>query len=160
MKNFIIILSTLFLTCMASEARVVKGKVTSGKKKLSGVVVTDGQNFTQTRRNGTFSFEICDSAEFVYIVTPSGYIADWSEGWSTPEWYENGAKVADMTFTPGIDPAYLEIFNTVTNKTTRNYCTPLDKAILFTVNPTPGVTSGEIRVTDMFGNVYKETVSW
>ena len=87
-------------------------------------------------------------------------IWNWSEGWSTPEWYENGAKVADMTFTPGIDPAYLEIFNTVTNKTTRNYCTPLDKAILFTVNPTPGVTSGEIRVTDMFGNVYKETVSW
>ena len=96
MKNFIIILSTLFLTCMASEARVLKGKVTSGKKKLSGVVVTDGQNFTQTRRNGTFSFEICDSAEFVYIVTPSGYIADWSEG--SPAFYRKAAGQSYFEF--------------------------------------------------------------
>lgn len=96
MKNFIIILLTLFLTCMASEARVVKGKVTSGKKKLSGVVVTDGQNFTQTRRNGTFSFEVCDSAEFVYIVTPSGYTADWSEG--SPAFYRKAAGQSYFEF--------------------------------------------------------------
>jgi hypothetical protein len=69
-------------------------------------------------------------------------------------------KVADMSFTPGIDPAYLEIFNTITNNTTKKYCTPSDNAILFSVTPTPGVKSGEIRVTDMFGNVYTEEVSW
>lgn len=87
-------------------------------------------------------------------------IWNWSEGWSTPEWYENGVKVSDMAFTPGIDPAYLEIFNTVTNKTTRKYCTPADKAYLFTVTPTPGIRSGEVRVTDLFGNVYTETIAW
>ena len=85
---------------------------------------------------------------------------NWSEGWSAPEWYENGVKVADMAFTPGIDPAYLEIFNSITNKTTRKYCTPVEKSYIFAVTPTQGVKSGEIRVTDMFGNVYKETVSW
>lgn len=85
MKNSLVILLALCLASFASEAREVKGKVTSGKKNLSRVIVTDGQNFTQTRRNGTFRFEICDSAEFVYIVTPSGYTADWSEG--SPAFY-------------------------------------------------------------------------
>ena len=55
MKNFIIILLTLFLTCMASEARVVKGKVTSGKKKLSGVVVTDGQDTDHVRQAAVYT---------------------------------------------------------------------------------------------------------
>ena len=68
MKNSLVILLALCLASFASEAREVKGKVTSGKKNLSGVIVTDGQNFTQTRRNGTFRFEICDSAEFVYFL--------------------------------------------------------------------------------------------
>lgn len=87
-------------------------------------------------------------------------IWNWSEGWSTPQWYENGVKVADMSFTPGVDPAYLEIFNSVTNKTTRKYCKPADNANIFTVTPTPGVRSGEIKVTDLFGNVYAEKVTW
>ena len=87
-------------------------------------------------------------------------IWNWSEGWSTPEWYENGQKVADMTYTPGVDPDYYDIFETVTNQTTRKYCTPSSEAILFSVTPSPGVTSGEIRVSDMFGNVYTETISW
>lgn len=85
MKKSLIVVAALLLTCITSEARVVKGKVMSGKKKLSGVIVTDGQNFTKTRRNGTFRFDVCDSAEFVYIVTPSGYTADWSEG--SPAFY-------------------------------------------------------------------------
>ena len=46
----------------------------------AGVIVTDGVNFTATRKNGSFSFEIADNAEFVYIVTPSGYCGDWSSG--------------------------------------------------------------------------------
>ena len=160
MKKTVVIISLLFLAFLASEARTVTGKVISGKKKLSGVVVTDGQSFTQTRRNGTFSFEICDSADFVYIVTPSGYTADWSEGWSAPQWYENGVKVADMKLTPGVDLAYLDIFNSITNKTTRKYCTPADNANIFTVTPTPEVREGEVRVTDLFGNTYVEKVSW
>ena len=85
---------------------------------------------------------------------------NWSEGWSVPQWYENGVKVADMKFTPGIDPAYLEIFNSIDNKTTRKYCTPADNSNIFTVTPTPGVRSGEVKVTDLFGNVYSARVSW
>ncbi|MBO7071243.1 MAG: calcineurin-like phosphoesterase C-terminal domain-containing protein [Bacteroidales bacterium] len=85
-------------------------------------------------------------------------IWNWSEGWSTPEWYENGVKVADMELTPGVDPDYYDIFQTVDNQTTRKYCQPSTESMIFSVYPSPGATSGEIRVTDMFGNLYTQKV--
>ncbi|MBO4340441.1 MAG: calcineurin-like phosphoesterase C-terminal domain-containing protein [Bacteroidales bacterium] len=87
-------------------------------------------------------------------------IWNYSEGWSRPAWYENGVKVADMDFAPGKDPAYEALFETVTNKTTRKYCKPLDEALIFKVKPSRGVSSGEIRVTDLFGNTYTQSVNW
>ena len=63
----------------AAEARKVTGTVKCGKEKLSGVIVTDGKNFTETRK-GKFAFNIEDDAEFVFIVTPAGYTADFSSG--------------------------------------------------------------------------------
>ncbi len=75
------------MLCSHAEARKVSGTVKSGDEKLSGVIVTDGKNFTQTKKNGKFSFEIEDEAEFVYIVTPSGYVADWSAG--VPAFYQS-----------------------------------------------------------------------
>ena len=54
-------------------------------EKLSKVIVTDGKNFTRTNKNGSFKMDIADSAQFVYIITPSGYCADWSSG--APEFY-------------------------------------------------------------------------
>lgn len=86
-------------------------------------------------------------------------IWNWSEGWSTPEWYENGVKVADMEFTPGIDPDYYDLFATYDNQTNRKYCQPDKNCIMFSVEPTPGATSGEVRVTDMFGNTYTQQVT-
>ena len=65
-----------------------------------------------------------------------------------------------MEFTPGIDLDYLELYNTIENKTTRKYCKPLSTSLIFSVTPSPGVTAGEIRVTDLFGNVFSQTVSW
>ena len=70
----------LLTVCFGTYARSVKGSVTCGDDKLEGVIVTDGENFTLTRKSGKFAFEINDDAEFVYIVTPSGYVADWSSG--------------------------------------------------------------------------------
>ena len=85
---------------------------------------------------------------------------NWSEGWSQPQWYENGELVGEMAFTPGRDPDYVDIFATVENKTTRKYCGPSDKALLFSIRPTPGAHGGEVRVTDMFGNTYKQSITW
>lgn len=76
--------------CCTSFARNVSGSVTCGKEKLSGVVVTDGKNFTQTDKKGQFSFEIEDDAYFVFIVTPAGYVADWSTG--VPAFYQKADK--------------------------------------------------------------------
>ncbi len=82
-------MSALLLISSAAQARKVTGIIKSGEEKLEGVIVTDGKNFTQTKKNGKFSFEIEDDADFVYIVTPSGYIADWSTG--IPSFYVDAA---------------------------------------------------------------------
>ncbi len=86
MKNKLAIISVLLILCCYAEARKVSGVVKSGDEKLSGVIVTDGKNFTQTKKNGMFKFDIEDDAEYVYIVTPSGYVADWSTG--VPAFYQ------------------------------------------------------------------------
>ena len=93
MKHF-----TLFVLCIlalagTADARRVTGEVKCGGKGLSKVVITDGESFTATAGNGKFAFDINDEAEFVYIVTPSGYVADWSKG--APEFYK---KTKDCDF--------------------------------------------------------------
>lgn len=80
MRFFSILTALLLLGGSISEARRVSGRVTCGKEKLEHVIVTDGNNFTRTDKKGRFTFDIVDDAEFVYIVTPSGYAADWSSG--------------------------------------------------------------------------------
>ena len=72
MKRLLLILLAFGAVSVAADARKVKGSVVSGEEKLSGVIVTDGTNFTQTKKNGKFSFDIKDDADFVYIVTPAG----------------------------------------------------------------------------------------
>jgi len=101
---------------------------------------------------------------FSPVKTGDGFVKvnvwNWSEGWSNPEWYENGVRKGEMEFHPEYDPEYLDIFAGVTNKTTRKYCAPTDKTYMFRITPSAGVTSGEIRVTDLFGNVYSTNVKW
>ena len=89
MKRLFILISValcLILLNYELQARTINGVVTSSGKKLSNVIVTDGYNFTKSKKNGEFKMEIADSAKFVYIVTPSGYAADWSSG--TPQFYQ------------------------------------------------------------------------
>ena len=90
-----ILFLALAAVCNLAEARVVSGSVTCGKKKLSDVIVTDGKNFTKTQK-GKFKFEIEDNAEFVYIVTPSGYVADWTSG--VPAFYQSAEGVSKFKF--------------------------------------------------------------
>ena len=86
MKNFaLFVLCILFLSGTV-DARMISGEVIGDGKGLSKVIVTDGESFTTTSSDGKFSFDIDDDAEFVYIVTPSGYVADWSKG--SPEFYK------------------------------------------------------------------------
>lgn len=77
-RSLLIIL--LLLPAVLMSARKVTGSVTCGDERLAGVIVTDGKNFTQTKNNGKFSFNIDDDADFVYVVTPTGYTADYTSG--------------------------------------------------------------------------------
>ena len=79
-------LLSLAVFCNVAEARKVSGVVRSGEETLTGVIVTDGKNFTQTKKKGKFKFDIQDDAQFVYIITPAGYAADWSSG--VPAFYQ------------------------------------------------------------------------
>lgn len=96
MKKYIAMIAALLMLCGVAQARKVTGRVVSGNEKLSGVIVTDGENFTKTKKNGKFSFEINDDAEFVYIVTPSGYAADWSSG--VPAFYQRAEGKDSFVF--------------------------------------------------------------
>ncbi|MGN1212114.1 MAG: glycerophosphodiester phosphodiesterase family protein [Candidatus Cryptobacteroides sp.] len=88
----------LLLLCfqMSVYARKVTGKVTCGNKGIQGVTVTDGHGFATTGRNGSYTLDLSDAADFVYIITPSGYAADWSSG--TPAFYlpVSGSKRYDF----------------------------------------------------------------
>lgn len=96
MKKYIAMIAALLMLCGVAQARKVTGRVVSGNEKLSGVIVTDGENFTKTKKNGKFSFEINDDSEFVYIVTPSGYAADWSSG--VPAFYQRAEGKDSFVF--------------------------------------------------------------
>lgn len=80
MKKTLIVILAFLVSVSALPARVVTGSVKCGKEKMAGVVVTDGHSFATTGKNGRFKMDISDNADFVYVVTPSGYTADYSSG--------------------------------------------------------------------------------
>lgn len=86
MKKIALILLAIAASMSVADARKVTGTVTSGLELLEGVIVTDGSNFTATNFKGKFTLEIEDDAEHLYIVTPDGYVADWSTG--VPAFYQ------------------------------------------------------------------------
>lgn len=67
------------------DAKVVKGSVKSGDTALPGVIVSDGYRFTRTGADGKFSINTHRDARFVFVVTPGGYVADYSTG--APHFY-------------------------------------------------------------------------
>lgn len=97
MRRLILSVLAFASVFVAAQARKVTGSVMCGETKLEGVIVTDGKHFTRTARNGKFAFDINDDAEFVYIVTPSGYVADWQSG--VPAFYKSAPGVSKFDFT-------------------------------------------------------------
>ena len=74
-----------FLLVLPLQARKVKGSVSAQGAPLANVVVSDGYRFTTTAANGTFSLNTHKDARFVFVITPSGYVADFSSG--APQYY-------------------------------------------------------------------------
>lgn len=87
----------LFLAASRLDAAPVSGYVREGERPLAEVIVTDGLSFTFTDAKGFYSFQAADDAEFVYIVTPEGYMPDYSSG--IPQFYlplQTGRKQYDF----------------------------------------------------------------
>ena len=101
-------------------------------------------------RNGT---------EFVKVN-----VWNWSaDYWSTPEWWENGKKVADMVNKPEKDVAYLENYakyGPFLGRKGDDKAIPHNAHGTFHIKPSEGVRSGEVRVTDNFGVTYIEKIEW
>ncbi|MBQ0016369.1 MAG: calcineurin-like phosphoesterase C-terminal domain-containing protein [Bacteroidales bacterium] len=86
MKKTITLWAVLILLTFYAQARTVTGYVKGEGKALAAVLVTDGFSFTQTNADGMYAIEPHQRAEFVYIVTPQGYVADYSSG--VPQFYQ------------------------------------------------------------------------
>ena len=87
-QRFFAIVALLLLIGAAQivEARTVKGTVKGAGKPLDGVLVTDGFSIVQANYKGEYTLDLNEKAEFVYIITPQGYVADYSSG--TPQFYQ------------------------------------------------------------------------
>ena len=92
-------------------------------------------------------------------------IWNWSKNhWSTPEWWENGVKVGNMTHKFEKDIAFVEDHAVkgphTLGKSKDDKARPYNAHGMFHIKPSEGVRSGEIRVTDNFGVTYTEKVEW
>lgn len=76
-KRVILLAVALLSTITLALAAQVKGSVcTTEGKGIGGVVVTDGYNFAQTDKCGSFTLEVDWRARHIYISTPSGYLVE------------------------------------------------------------------------------------
>ena len=86
MRCFFLTIFLIVFVGVNAHSRSIEGKVVCNNKGIKNVVVSDGKSFATTSARGKFTLNISDDAEFVFIVTPSGYVADWSSG--VPEFYQ------------------------------------------------------------------------
>lgn len=109
-KQFILYVLLLSVTmCFAATPPLkkgLKGCVTANGEPLQGVVVSDGENFAVTDTKGAFSLETGGKAPFVFVVTPSGYIAPQQQG--IPQFYLpiDGRKSYDFDLLPFASEGY------------------------------------------------------
>ena len=106
----------------------------------------------------------------VYAPTRTGgelvkvNIWNWSpDYWTMPEWWENGEKVGYMNHLPEKDIAYLEDYakqGPFLGSKGDDKAIPHEAHGTFHINPSEGVRSGEVRVTDNFGRTYMQKVEW
>lgn len=93
-------------------------------------------------------------------------IWNWSKNhWSTPEWWENGVKVGDMTHKFEKDIAFVEDHNVkgphvLGGRDKSDKARPYNAHGMFHIKPSEGARSGEVRVTDNFGKTYIQKVEW
>ncbi len=144
----------------------------TGTLKMNGELSPDGipRGFVVADVKGkdvTWKYEAVAEYEneqlFVYTPAETGEnylyanVFLYDNKWGKVEWWENGVKVCDMEAIVGIDPMYAKLYRE--NGNIGMVPADTDNSHLFRCIPSPGVTSGEVRITDRFGNLYTQEVS-
>ena len=83
MKHIILTLAaavSLMATPLHLDAAKVKGRVSSGRKPLAGVAVSDGRSIVFTNARGRYVLRTEKADSIVFITTPSGYVAESIDG--------------------------------------------------------------------------------
>ncbi len=86
MKNRFLSVVLLLYIILPVRAKLIEGRVLCDKKGIQNVVVSDGYSFTTTDKDGFYRIDASDKAHFIYIATPSGYMAKCNQG--TPLFYK------------------------------------------------------------------------
>ena len=112
MRKLLFIFISLTLMAFPLEAKKIKGSVKSEGAPLSGVVVSDGYRFTTTASDGGFTLNTHKDARYVFVITPSGFVADYSTG--APAFYQSlkdSPKSFDFSLQPFGDGDDYTIFS-------------------------------------------------
>lgn len=86
MRKFLGLILAVAMVSVPAMAKSVKGRVSSQGKPLANVIVSDGYKFTKTGKDGAFKLSTHKDARNVFVITPSGYVADYSSG--APQFYK------------------------------------------------------------------------
>lgn len=88
------------LVSLSADAGTVRGTVSVAGRPLAEVIVSDGVRFARTSADGSFSFETAGDAPFIWVVTPSGYVASYGNG--SPRFYlpVDGRECYDFELQP------------------------------------------------------------
>jgi hypothetical protein len=73
-RVLLLLMQDLFLNCFrVTAAKSFTGRVTSKGKPLANVMVTDSYSVVATDKNGMYTIDAHNDAQFITISTPSGY---------------------------------------------------------------------------------------
>ncbi len=66
-------LQQLFSQYFGIKQPLVKGKVSAKGKGLANIAISDGYDIVQTNAKGVFSLQPHSNAQFIFVISPSGY---------------------------------------------------------------------------------------
>ena len=85
MRKHLLAVIALCLMVLPMQAKKVKGNVSAAGSPLENVLVSDGYHFAVTNAKGSFTLDTHKDARFVFVITPSGYVAPFGSG--VPEFF-------------------------------------------------------------------------
>lgn len=87
MRKISLTLSLLLFAFYVSAAPAnVSGRVTCEGAAVSGVLVSDGEKFVRTDAKGQYKMQSNKAQKTIFIVTPSGYVAESKDGLQPGFW--------------------------------------------------------------------------